>query len=333
MSDFVTRNKPDWDELQRLVQRARRSLRRMSPDEIRRLDELSRRVAVHLAQVSTRTSDARLARYLNDLLAGAHSVLYLPPRHRVWRHLVGFLADGFARLIVRNGRFHLASLALLVGGGLLAFVASLRDPLTIYALMPAGDVRQPGSTPEQLLEVLRSGRDGSGGEKFFFASFLFTHNLRVALTSLALGILAAVPTVLLILYNGMLLGAFAAMHHRAGITTEMWAWILPHGITEMGAIVLCGGLGLRLGWAVVCPGRAPRMESIRRAGNDAALTCIGVALMLVFAGIIESYLRQSHLSTTARLAFAAGTALFWIVYVVHGTLRERRALVVPAAGR
>ncbi len=47
--------------------------------------------------------------------------------------------------------------------------------------------------------------------------------------------------------------------------------------------------------------------------------------MLIFAAIIESYLRQSHLSTNARLAFAGGTAAFWALYLWHGFRRERLA--------
>jgi hypothetical protein len=139
------------------------------------------------------------------------------------------------------------------------------------------------------------------------------------------GILAAVPTVLLMIFNGMLLGVFAAIHHEAGIRAEMWAWILPHGVTELSAIILCGGVGLMLGKAVVRPGELSRNESLLRAGREAALVCAGVAAMLVLAAVIESYVRQSHWSTGARLGFAAATAAFWAAYVAHGIVRERQA--------
>jgi uncharacterized membrane protein SpoIIM required for sporulation len=139
-------------------------------------------------------------------------------------------------------------------------------------------------------------------------------------------VLAAIPTALLMVYNGMLLGAFTAIHHDAGIYTEFWAWILPHGITELGAIILCGGLGLRLGKGVISPGLITRAESLRLAGIEAGTTCIGVGGMLVLAAGIESYLRQSHLSTTARLWFATGTAIFWILFIAHGVVRERQEL-------
>ena len=323
MGGFVNHHKQDWEELSRLVARARRSVRRLSADERERLDELYRRSTIHLARASTRTRDRQLINYLNGLTAAAHSLIYLPPREPLWRGAVRFVAEGFGRAVMRHWRLHLISAVLVIGGGLIGFFAASADPLIAHALWPAGDVRQPGSTREQLLWVLRSGRDQEGAEKFLFASFLFQHNLKVGLLAMATGVLASVPTVFLMLFNGMLMGAFAAIHHQAGIRAEMWAWILPHGITEIGAIILCGGVGLMLGQAVVHPGVRSRKSQLLEAGREAARVCVGVGGMLVAAAVIESYVRQSHFSTTARLAFAAATALFWAAYFTYGQLRER----------
>jgi uncharacterized membrane protein SpoIIM required for sporulation len=325
MSGFVARNKPEWDELESLVDQARRDLRGMSPEELSRLDVLYRRTSQHLSQVATKTTDARLVEYLNGLTAAAHSLIYLPPKQSIFHGAGHFVLEGFARLIARRWKFHAISAALLLGGVGLGYFVSLQDPMAAYALMMPGDVRAPGATREQLLGVLRGGRDQEDGEKFAFASFLLGHNLKVGLLAMGLGMLAGVPTILLMIYNGMILGAFAAIHHRAGIDAEMWAWLLPHGITELGAVVLFGGTGLIFAQAVISPGLKSRTESIKEAGIDAALMSVGGGGMLVLAAILESYLRQSHLSTAARLTFAASTALFWALFIYHGFVRERVA--------
>ncbi len=324
MADFVTRNKPDWAELESLVARARRLRGRLSPEQVQRLDLLYRRVTIQLAQVRTRTCDHSLAVYLNQLAAGAHSVIYLNPRNRVLRRIGSFVAHGFAQTVARNWRYHAASAALLVLGAVAAYYAATRDVLATYALLPAGEIRTPGMTKEQLVQILRCGREFDGGFKFLFASFLFTHNLKVGLLSMCLGVLAGVPTVLLVLYNGMILGAFLSVHVQAGVGTEAWAWILPHGITEIGAIILCGGVGLRLGRAVVAPGLETRAQSLVNAGNEAIRTSIGIAGMLCLAAYIESYVRQSHLSTGGRFAYAAATAAFWAFYFLYGAIYERQ---------
>jgi uncharacterized membrane protein SpoIIM required for sporulation len=325
MSSFVARYKRDWNELEQLVRKARRWTRSLSAAERERLDELYRRTTIHLARVRTRTDDEQLVNYLNNLTAAAHSIIYLPPRESVVHKAGMFVWEGFARVIGRHWREHLISALLVIGGALIGYAASVSDPILAHALWPSMDERQPGSTPEQLLAHLRQGRDESGGQKFFFASFLLQHNLKVGILAMCTGILAAVPTVLLMIFNGMLLGVFAAIHHEAGIRAEMWAWILPHGVTELSAIILCGGVGLMLGKAVVRPGELSRNESLLRAGREAALVCAGVAAMLVLAAVIESYVRQSHWSTGARLGFAAATAAFWAAYVAHGIVRERQA--------
>lgn len=327
MSSFVARNKQDWQELESLVKRARRWTRGLSAGERQRLDQLYRRTTVQLARVRTRTSDQQLIEYLNHLTAAAHSVIYLAPRESSLRKIGSFFAEGFPRAIARNGRQHSISAILVIVGALIGFLAASADPLVAHALWPAEDSRQPGSTTEQLLEHLRYGRDGGGGEKFNFAAFLFQHNLKVAILAMATGVLAAVPTVFFMIFNGMLLGVFAAIHHEAGIRAEMWAWILPHGITEFGAIILCGGVGLMLGRAIVRPGAMSRDQSLLLAGRESAKIVLGAAAMLVAAAIIESYVRQSHWSTAARLLFAAGTAVFWILYIGYGVYLERQSYV------
>ncbi|WP_437223394.1 stage II sporulation protein M [Planctomicrobium sp. SH661] len=325
MSSFVGRYKKDWDELEALIHRARRKIRRLSAQDRERLDLLYRRVTVQLSRASTSTRDTRLITYLNDLTAKAHSLIYLPPRSSLFSGGLRFISEGFARAIARNWPAHLMSFALVIGGALLGYAAAMSDPLLAHALWPAEDSRQPGSTQEQLLEHLRGGRDDGGGMKFLFASFLFQHNFKVGLLAMATGILASIPTVFLMLFNGMLLGVFTAIHAQAGIHSEMWAWILPHGITELGAIILCGGIGLMLGQAVTRPGLNSRKQALVLAGKEAARIAAGVGLMLIAAAAFESYVRQSHLSTSSRLVFAAATAVFWTGYLIHGFKRERAA--------
>ncbi len=327
MSNYIQKHKPEWDELERLVARARKSLNQMNFDEIERLDALYRRATIHLAQVSTRTRDAALIRYLNDLTAAAHAIIYVAPPPQPVRNAMTFVTDGFARAVARTWKFHAASVLLMVAGAFVAYTAVQNDPAAAYALLPNGEVRLPGSTREQLLSAMRAGRDQEGGSKFFFASFLFSNNLNVGFLTLALGVLAAIPSIYLITFNGMILGAFTAVHHNAGIYSEYWAWILPHGVTELSAIALAGGGGLLLGRAVVCPGMLTRTESLYRAGLEAVRICFGIGIMLLFAGAIESFLRQSHLPLASRFVFAAGTAVFWGLYFWRGFVLERRAKV------
>jgi uncharacterized membrane protein SpoIIM required for sporulation len=227
---------------------------------------------------------------------------------------------------VRHWKLHLLSTVVFFSAAIFGYVVSTHDLQAAYALSTPGDVRTPGSSPEQLQDILRHGRDSGHGELFFFASFLFQNNLKVGLLAMATGVLAGIPTVLILVSNGLVLGQFASMHSQSPeLMREMWAWILPHGIPEIGAIILSGGAGLMLGQALLTPGDLSREESLRRAGGELAKTAVGVAVMLFIAAIIESYLRQSELSTSARLGFAAVTGALWTLYFANGWRQERRA--------
>src|SRR5262245_57121257 len=123
MSDFIKRNKPVWEELEQLVARARKSIRRLTPEELARLDSAYRRTTIHLAQVTTRTKDVRLTTYLNNLTAAAHSVIYLPARRSPVKGFVLFITEGFGRAIARTWKYQLASAVLCLGGAILAYYA------------------------------------------------------------------------------------------------------------------------------------------------------------------------------------------------------------------
>src|SRR5690606_25518539 len=106
-------------------------------------------------------------------------------------------------------------------------------------------------------------------------------NFKVAITALATGILAGIPTALIMIYNGMFLGSFVQVHHAKDIYGEVWAWLLPHGVSELWAIILCGGVGLLIGRAVIAPGLRTRGESLRLAARDAVAISLGAGLMLM----------------------------------------------------
>lgn len=83
-----------------------------------------------------------------------------------------------------------------------------------------------------------------------------------------------------------------------------------------------------LGQAVVHPGHHSRKQALVIAGRQAVQTCIGVAGMLLAAAFIESYVRQSHMTTVERFLFAGGTALFWAAYITYGAVCEFRGRTV-----
>src|SRR5206468_7313483 len=125
------------------------------------------------------------------------------------------------------------------------------DPSWFYSMIPEGmaDGRDPSASAEFLRSTLYTDKtkDGWLGA---FATFLFTHNSQIAIFSFALGFAFAVPTVLLILYNGLMLGAFVAVFVPKGLGWNLGGWLIIHGTTEIFAIILAGAAGFRIGTAI-----------------------------------------------------------------------------------
>jgi uncharacterized membrane protein SpoIIM required for sporulation len=158
---------------------------------------------------------------------------------------------------------------------------------------------------------------------YVFATSLFSHNAGIGMFAFALGFALGVPTVLLLFYNGLTLGAFLALYASRGLTWDLVGWLSVHGTTELLAIVLCGGGGLVLAAAIIFPDRETRLESLARRGRAAGTLIMGAVLMLFVAGLLEGFARQLVTDITTRYLIGGIMLAFWLTYFTLGG-RERR---------
>jgi uncharacterized membrane protein SpoIIM required for sporulation len=192
-----------------------------------------------------------------------------------------------------------------------------------YRAVERAQGRGPTPTNEQLLEPLY--HESTVAETLTgFASFLFRHNATIGIFSFALGFVAGIPTILLIFTNGLSVGALAAIYHQRGLSVDLWAWLLPHGITELSALVFCGAAGLVLGQALLFPGELGRMANFARRGREAGLVVVGAVMMLFIAALIEGIFRQVVMDVTVRYGVAAATLALWATYFIYTARRARQ---------
>ena len=107
---------------------------------------------------------------------------------------------------------------------------------------------------------------------------------------------------------------------------DFWAWLLPHAIPELLAITLCSTAGLLIAKAVLAPGRAGTAAALRAAATPALELVIASVPLFIVAAAIESFLRQSTLSTAARFAAAAIAVASIVTYIWY----VRRLARMPA---
>jgi uncharacterized membrane protein SpoIIM required for sporulation len=215
----------------------------------------------------------------------------------------------------------LAAVFCLVLGGLVGYAITRADPERYFSFVEpglAGD-RTPSSTPEQLKHVLY---DHGGNFLETFAAFLFSHNSRVGMLCFTLGFACGIPVVVFMLMTGMMVGAMTAIHAAKGLSLDWWGWILPHGVTELSAICLCGGAGLILGQAILFPGELSRRDALVAKGRDGGTLVGGAVAMLFVAGMIEGIFRQTVTRIDWRYEFAGATTLLWILYFAFAGRRR-----------
>jgi uncharacterized membrane protein SpoIIM required for sporulation len=187
----------------------------------------------------------------------------------------------------------LLALLIMTVGSMFGGLAVSLDPQAKGILMPFPALR--GDPSRRVTEEERGEMDRLEGAKTMFSSALMTHNIRVSIFTLALGMTWGIGTVILLFYNGIIIGAVAIDYVLAGETRFLLGWLLPHGVVEIPAILVAGQAGLLVGHALIGWGdRTPLRDRFRRLGPDIVTLMGGVAVLLVWAGIIESFFSQYH---------------------------------------
>jgi uncharacterized membrane protein SpoIIM required for sporulation len=318
---FRQAHEGDWERLDRIVTRIeKRSLRSLSDEDLLALPALYRTTLSSLSVARDTSLDRALITYLERLCTRAYFQIY-GVKTPAWRQLTGFFARGWPGAVRSLWRETLFCVALTAGAALLAYLLIRSDPSWFYSVIPQGLAagRDPTATAAALRSTLY---DNSEGWLGVFATFLFTHNSQIAIFAFALGFAFGIPTVLLILYNGLTLGAFFAVFAAKGLGPNVAGWLMIHGTTEIFAICISGAAGIRIGLAIAFPGRASRMDSAVEAGRTAATAMAGAVIMLAVAGLLEGIGRQTILSDSLRMLIGSAVLIGWLSYFYVLPLRR-----------
>lgn len=314
--EFRREREKSWRALDALVvQIETRGIASLSEAQLTRLPALHRAVVSSLSVARSISLDRNLIEYLEALTARSYFCVYGTRRH-LRDALADFLLVRFPGL-VRRFRWHLLVAAAFLGLGMAAGFALVRADEDLYYSLVSEDLaqgRNPSASTDYLRGVLYGGDEHGGEELTLFASQLFTHNAQIGILAFALGFAAGLPVFYLLFTNGLMLGAMAALYHGRGLSLDFWGWILPHGVTELLAIALCGAAGLVLAGALLFPGREERLVHLAREGRRAGQLILGSVVLFFLAGLIEGFFRQMVQDLGVRYLVVALTAAAWVAY-------------------
>jgi len=303
---FLAAERPHWTELAGILNRLEAEPGwRMTLDELRHFHLLYERTAADLAKITTFSSEPETRRYLENLVARGYGEIHEIRERLRRRSPLAWFFQTLPQTFRRHVRAFYLSLSITLAGCAFGGLALALDPASKPVLMPFSHLLQDPA--QRVAEEESATQDRLAGRKTSFSAYLMTHNIRVSIFTLALGMTWGVGTCLMLFYNGIMLGAVAVDFVAAGQTRFLLGWLLPHGAVEIPAILIAGQAGLMLALALVGWGRRiPLRARLRAVSQDLVTLIFGVGLLLVWAGFVEAFLSQYHepvIPYSAKIAF------------------------------
>lgn len=294
LNKFINDEKKYWTELEQTLDAIEMNPgRKMELSEVMRFNYLYQRASADLAKIMTFSGEQQIRRYLESVVgrsfAEIHETREKP--HRI-APLRWFFVT-FPRTFRRHIRAFWLSLLIFMTGFVFGGISISFDPDAKEVLIPFSHLH--GSPSERVSKEESHDKDHLKGEKSAFSSYLMTHNTKVSIFAMSLGMTWGIGTVILLFANGIIIGAVALDYILAGQTAFLVGWLLPHGSIEIPAILIASQAGLVLAGALIGWGKPVSMKTrLREISGDLVTLIFGVALMLVWAGIIEAFLSQYH---------------------------------------
>lgn len=302
-NQWIARRRPYWDRLASLLAQSDSSgLGQLSRAELQEMALLYRQVAADLSVLRQDSTARTYAVHVNQLLARAHHIIYSGRKTNL-RSVFLFLRDEYPAVFQRQIGFVLASVVVTVAFGVLGAVITTARPEFMRHFVG----------PEMIatMERHQMWTESIVSIKPTATSHIMTNNLSVTFVTFAGGIVFGLGTLFSLFQNGMLLGVIGAACHQYGMSLPLWSFVAGHGSLELPAILISGGAGFRLGYAMLFPGTLRWKDSIAQGGLEATRLVSGIIPMLVVAGCLEGFFSPSHVPVW--LKFTVGGMLFTLL--------------------
>ena len=306
------------DFAERLRVARKRGLARLSEEDVSSFAAAYRELTTDLARLQTaaRGRQVDAVFYLSRLVAGGHNLLYGRRRvatGTVWRYLTVTIP----REVRRSGAVIALSACVLFIPWTVAHVVLMKNPELSRDMLPAGMIdraetarvrAEQGVGYVDIPEIMRPAA----------ASSIIANNVQITFTAFVMGMTAGIGTLLILLFNGVVLGGFFGFYASTGEGLQLLAFVAPHGVLELSAIVLGGAAGFHLAAGILLPGALTRREAIVARGRRAVNVIACATMMLVVAGAIEGMISPRQWPLEWKLAVAAVTALLLAFYLTRG---------------
>jgi len=265
-----------------------------------------------LSFAQTHYPQSRTTQYLNALALSLHNTIYRYKREPLSRILT-FWTREVPETMWEARHELLLSFIIFTVSMCIGIVSSLGD--TDFPRVILGD-----EYVDMTLENIRNGEPmavyNSDNESDMFLGITL-NNVMVSFRVFALGVLTSFGTGYLLLYNGVMVGAFQTFFIQQDLFWPSFLAIWLHGTLEISSIIVAGAAGLALGNGWLFPGTYGRMASFRRGARRGLKIIIGTVPIFICAAFIEGFLtRHTEWPDFLRFLIILTSFLFIVFYFV-----------------
>lgn len=296
LQKFIDQERPIWDELEQRLGKMEAEVKFNFPlQDLERFHYLYERTAADLARLATFSSEPDLRQYLESLVARAYGEIHESRNRQHRLRPLTWLMRTLPATFRRHARAFWLSCAVTFAGMVFGGVAVTFDEESKWAIVPEQFAHLMGDPAERVRQEESQESQVDGGAMSNFSAQLMVNNISVSIKAMAFGMTYGIATLILLFYNGIILGLVAADYVMAGQTVFLLGWLLPHGSVEIPAILIGGQTGLMLAHALIGWGQRNTLRARFRAIVPDLITLMGgVCLLLIWAGIVEAFFSQYH---------------------------------------
>lgn len=303
-SRFIEQNKKKWKELETQLEK----------DNPKKLSELFIQITDDLSFSRTFYKNRSVRAYLNDVAQTLFQKIYKGGDNKKGQFIQFWKKD--LPLVLFNCKYELlVSFMVFVVAALIGIYSTAKDPNFAADILGSDYVTM---TTENIEKGDPMAVYKSHGAFDSFLGITF-NNIFVAFRTFISGVLLAIGSLFILIYNGVMVGTFQYFFIERGLFSESALTIWQHGTIEILSIIIAGGAGITMGKGILFPGTLTRYQSFRLSAQRGLKIMIGLIPLFVLAGFIEGFLtRYTELPTWVRvLSILVSLSLMVFYFVVY----------------
>ena len=279
-STFIDQNKEQWQELEDLLKSPNRD-----PD---RLEQLFTKVSSDLSYARTFYPNRTIRIYLNSLTQRVLDLIQSRKHKFSWALITKFYRQDLPAELWRSRKALLMSLAIFIVAATIGALSTSSN--SDFPRVILGDA-YVDMTEENINEgdPMKVYKEMEESEMFFAITL---NNIQVSFLTFIMGLFGSIGTVIILLRNGIMLGAFQYFFYQKGLFMTSFLTIWIHGTIEISAIIIAGAAGLILGDGLLNPKTYGRSLSLQVAAKRSIRILISTIPLFVIAGFLESFVTR-----------------------------------------